>query len=127
MAEYNTTQYIWSLYRYLGEKDSGMLGQMIMPVENLNDELNSKYLITELNSKNCFDFNYSPSEGDNLQIREEYVFKSIKGKPREDLYDYMSFIYRKGKWQEDVYNVFDDKTRKFKSGKFRFFSPEEGN
>lgn len=120
VAEYEKTHYIWGLYHYLGEKYSMMMGQMLMPVESLGRDLNAVNLIKELNSRNCFDFDYWPAIGDNFQIREEYVYKSLRGKQRKELYDYMSFIFRKGKWNEDVYNVFDDKTRKFRKGKVKF-------
>jgi hypothetical protein len=120
VAEYEKTHYVWSLYHYLGAKNSMMMGQMVMPVESLGRDLNAVNLIKELNSRNCFDFDYSPTAGDNFQIREEYVYKSLRGKQRKELYDYMSFIFRKGKWNEDVYNVFDDKTRKFRKGKVKF-------
>lgn len=120
VAEYEKTLYIWSLYHYRGKKESLMMGDIIMPVESLGRDLIAENLLKELNSRNCFDFDYSPTAGDNFQIREEYIYKSIKGKHRKELYDYMSFIFRKGKWKEDVYNVFDDKTRKFKKGKVKF-------
>lgn len=115
-TEYEKTHFIWTLYKYLGEKDSLMMGDMIMPVQSLNEEMTSNFLIEQLNSGNRFDFDYSPSEGDNLQVRKEYIYKSIKGIPRPDLYDYISFIHRNGKWQEDYYDVFSDKIRKFKKG-----------
>lgn len=117
MEEYIKTHYIWTLYKYVGEEESLMMGSMIMPVERLNDDLTAESLTRQLNEKNLFDFDYKPSEGDNLQIREEYIYKSMKGKFRPDLYDYMSFIFRNGKWVEEVYDVFTDKIRKFKTGK----------
>lgn len=119
-AEYEKTHYIWTLYKYLGEKDSLMMGDMILPVESLDEELTSEYILNQLNSKNRFDFQYAPSEGDNLQIRKEYVYKSIKRIPRQDLYDYISFIYRNGQWKEEFYDVFSDKTRQIKRGKVQF-------
>ena len=77
-------------------------GNMVMPVENLGEDLKVDNLMKDMISRNCFDFNNSPAAGDNSQIREEYVYKMIKGKQREDLYDYIPFIFRKGKWKEDV-------------------------
>ena len=116
IEEYKKTHYIWTLYKYVGEKDDLMMGSVIMPVESLNDDLTAEDLTHQLNSTNPFDFDYKASKGDNLQIREEYIYKSMKGKPRADLDDYMSFIFRNGKWAEEVYDVFADKIRKFKTG-----------
>lgn len=114
--EYYKKHFIWTLRRYFGEKETGMLGQMIMPVEKLNEDLTASYLLNQLNSKNLFDFDYSPTEGDNLEIRQDYLYSEVKGFPRQELYNYLSFIFRKGKWVEEVYDVFSDKTRRFKKG-----------
>lgn len=118
--EYEKTHYIWTLYKYLGEKDSLMMGNMVMPVESLDEELTSQYLLQQLNSQNRFDFECSPSEGENLQIRKEYVYKHIRGIQRPDLYDYLSFVYRNCNWKEEVYDVFTDKTKQINKGKVQF-------
>ena len=114
-AEYERTHYLWSLYRYIGGKESLTMGQMILPVESLGENLTSENLLNLLHSGNNFDFDYSPTEGDNLQIRKEYVYQSITGSQRADLYDFMSFN-RDSEWKEEVYDVFSDKIRKFKTG-----------
>lgn len=106
--------------KYLGEKDDMMMGEIVMPVESLGGEMTSEYMLQQLNSNNLFDFEYSPSEGDNLEIRKEYIYKSLRGQSRPDLYDYLSFIYRKGKWVEDHYDFFTDKTRQIRKGKVEF-------
>lgn len=119
-AEYEKTHYIWTLHKYLGEKDSLMMGDMIMPVESLDEQLNSKSVLYQPNLKNRFDFEYAPSEGDNLQIRKQYVYKNIRGILRADLLEYMSFIYRNCQWKEDAYDVFNDKTKQIKRGKVQY-------
>ncbi len=124
-AEYEKTQYIWTLYKYLGEKDDLMMGEIVMPVESLGGEMTSEYLLQQLNSNNRFDFEYSPSEGDNLEVRKEYVYRSLREQHRPELYDYLSFIYRKGKWVEDYYDFFTDKTRQIKKGKVEFKDAQE--
>lgn len=115
-AEYKKTQFIWRLYKYMGKKDGFMLGEMILPVEDLGDQLTSRELITRLNISNLFDFDYTSSKGDNLQICKEYIYKKIKGYQRPELYDFLSFIYKNGKWQEDYYDVFSDRIRRFNMG-----------
>lgn len=119
LEEYEKKNFIWTLYRYMGEKESSTVGEMVMPVEDIDDQLSAGKILHQLNSKKPFDFKYTPSEGDNLQIRQEYVYKSIRAISRPDLYDYMSFIYRNGTWKEEIYNVFTDKIRKFKTGKIK--------
>lgn len=115
--EYLRTSSIWILKKYLGEKDLGMMGNIIGPSDKLNNELSAEYLREELNSKNCFDFNYSPAVGDNLEIRPNYVHHPIRNFKRPGLYDYLSFIYRNRKWEVDHYNVFYDRTRQLIKGK----------
>ncbi|MCC8358366.1 hypothetical protein LA313_00520 [Salinimicrobium sp. ASW11-47] len=124
-ADYEKIHYIWTLYKYIGEKDDMLMGEIVMPVESLGGEMTSEYLLQQLNSNNRFDFEYSPSEGDNLEVRKEYVHKSLSGQQRPDLYDYMSCIYRKGKWEQDYYDFFTDKTRQIKKGKVEFRDEQE--
>ena len=120
ISEYDKTRFIWTLYKFLGEKDDLMMGDMILPVESMGEGLTSDFILQQLNSKKLFDFEYSPSEGDNLEIRKEYLYKSFRGQHRPDLYDYLSFIYRKGEWVEDYYDFFTDKKRPIKKGKVEF-------
>jgi len=40
----------------------------------------------------------------------------MRGSLRTDLYDFMSFLFRDDHWEEDVYDIFSDKIRKFQSG-----------
>ena len=120
--EYTKTHFIWKLNRYLGEKDTGMIGEMVMPLQRLSDDLTIDKLIIELTRNDIFDFEYDPKKGDELIIREEYIYKLIKGQRRPELYEFMSLIYNDGCWQVDFYNVFDDKTRRFKKGIIKFRS-----
>ncbi len=120
--DYTDTHLIWNLNRYLGNKNSGMMGEMIMPLQQLCEEIIADQIILELSKEDIFDFSYTPKEGDNLIIREAYIYKSITGFPRTDLYDYISLIYRNGSWQDDFYNVFSDRTRMIKKGVIKFRS-----
>lgn len=115
--EYEKTRLIWKFYGYIGEKDSIMMGDMIMPVDQMDQDLTTNFLIKQLNSGNSFDFDYSPAQVDNLEIRKEYIYKKEKGQPRRDLYNFISFIYRNRKWKDDVYNVFSDKIKRLNKGK----------
>ena len=85
--DYQKTHFIWTLYKFIGKKDNLKMGDMVMPAEKMDEELTSKYIFQQLNAENHFDVEYSPSEGHNLQIRKEYIYKGIKGNPRPELYD----------------------------------------
>lgn len=100
------------------------MGDMVMPVESLEEKFTSKYILQQLHLENQFDFDYAPMESDSLEIRKEYNYKRIKGISKPDLYNYMSFIYRNGKWEEEVYDVFSDKIRKFKMGVVELYPDE---
>ena len=121
--EYKKTHFVWRLNRYLRKKNSGMMGDMVMPLQRLNEELTVEHLIRELTRKDIFDFEYDPKDGDELIIREEYYYKTVKGYQRPELYEFMSLIYRDGSWQDDYYNIFDNKTRMFKKGVIKFNTP----
>ena len=123
--DYTKTHFIWKLNRYLGKKDSGMMGEMRMPLQRLSEEITTDKLIIELTRKDIFDFEYIPKEGDELIIREEYIYKTIKGKSRPELYDFISLIFRDGSWKDDFYNVFSERTRMFKKGVINFESPTQ--
>ena len=102
------------------KKDSGMMGEMVMPLQRLSEDLTTDNLIIELSRKDIFDFDYNPKEGDELIIREEYIYKAIKGKSRPELYDFMSLIYNAGSWMDDFYDIFSERTRNFKKGEIKF-------
>ncbi len=101
-----------------------MMGEMILPVDQLDQYLTTNLLIKQFNSRNIFDFDYSPTDGDNLEIREEYIYKKVKGEARPDLYNYLSIIFRNGAWIDDVYDVFNDKIKAFKKGKIKYIPQE---
>lgn len=46
--EYEKTQFIWRLYLYIGKKDSLMMGEVIIPVDQLDQDLTSSFLINQL-------------------------------------------------------------------------------
>ncbi|GGB77560.1 hypothetical protein GCM10007424_17030 [Flavobacterium suaedae] len=89
--------YIWQLFRYKGKKkDCFEMGSYKMPQDDIGKGLNDEWVVLNLNIENCFDFDYTPKEGDNLLIRQN-----------EDLSPYMSFIYKSDKWIIDHYYPFD--------------------
>ncbi len=103
--------YIWTLSQFVEYFDSMMEGLMCMPDNCLDENLNSDFVLQELNSHNCFDFDCVPKEGDNLKIR------------RNDAGKYFSYIFRAGKWEANSYDVFCTKTELIDSGKLTIHYP----
>lgn len=107
----------WKLKKYVGHKSSEMDGLMIMPSENLTQELSEKYILKELNRANCFDFDYKPNKGDNLIFEIGWLFNKWGKRVNKKLeYEYSSFIFRDNKWIADSYNAFYEETEVIKEG-----------
>lgn len=112
----NKEVFVWTLYTYKGKLESFMVGMMALPSDKIGkQELSLDYVIHQLNRKNCFDFEYSPKEGDYLIIETETVWN---GK-------IMPFIYRENKWIFDSYNPFTEMTEEIKNGKVVFIDKDE--
>ncbi|HAS40394.1 MAG TPA: hypothetical protein DCS93_07945 [Microscillaceae bacterium] len=76
---------VWSLYK-LGV--SNLMGIFIPPKEALREGLTDKFVLEELNGRNCFDFDYTPSEEDGLIITDL----------KDADHPVMSFAFSEGKW-----------------------------
>ena len=102
---------IWYLSHFLGEKETNLIGKMIMPVAQFDFStlITDDYIVAQLNESNCFDFEYIPKNGDNLIVRQYHNKKE----------EFMSFIFKGAKWTSDYYNVFSGVVRKFNVGKMQ--------
>lgn len=69
----------------------------MFPEDDLGNGLNAEWVALNLNVENCFDFDYTPSEGDNL-----FITQNIELSP------YISFIFKKGEWIIDHYYPFTE-------------------
>lgn len=99
--------YIWHLWKHTGtDENNSMIGQYIFPTEDIGNCLNAEWIILNLNYENCFDFKYTPSEGDNL-----YITQNI------ELSSYISFIFKNGEWTIGHYSPFSDILQLISSGK----------
>ncbi len=87
--------FVWVLYGHYGTESTIALGFMIVPVNSVG-LLTENFVLTQLNTEYCFDFDYEPSVGDNLQ-----VFST--GKDRSG--GYLSFIYQDGTWIAGYHGV----------------------
>lgn len=101
-----STTYKWTLYQYKGTYDSGMDGLFAAPSDMLHEAITNDTMLHELNERNCFDFEYTPSDGDLL-----HVYKDVKNADA-----FLSFIFKTDKWVCDSYNSFDIKTEKLNYG-----------
>lgn len=89
-------RYIWRLFRFVeAYKDCAMLGHYIMPSDSIGNGLDAEWIALNLNCENCFDFDYSPQEGDNLFIQQNVI-----------LGPYISFVFKSGQWIIDHHDPF---------------------
>lgn len=86
--------YRWFLSRFVDTYEPMMEGMYQPPSKELGAGLTEEWVLLNLNCGNCFDFDYTPQEGDNLVMRFE------------DHWHYMSFIFRQGEWVSDRYDGF---------------------
>lgn len=91
----------WVLYEYKGTFASSLEGMLNMPSDKLGKFLTEDFVLSQLNSyNNCFDFDYIPKEGDNLQINFQR---------NSSWTEFLSFIYRKNNWVADSYYTFTER------------------
>lgn len=102
--------YKWRLSRYAGDAQWQMDGMLMESLQKLNEAMKDTDILSELNERNCFDFDYHPQEGDNLELWTE---------PRRN-YAPMSFIFKENQWTISQYNGFTDKTEEFDRGIIKF-------
>lgn len=88
--------FVWSLYRPTGEHWK-IVGKFVRPSSKLGD-LSSEWLEGHLNAGNRFDFPYEPVDGDQFMVR-----RIASGG------QYLSFIFRDGKWIRDQRMPFGDR------------------
>lgn len=100
----------WKLLKYVGDSSCMMDGMIIFPLDSLSKDLTNEKMLLDLNSRNCFDFDYQPQEGDNLLILAPHKYEQ----------EFLSFIFRNEEWVADYYNGFRDETKKINYGTVNF-------
>jgi hypothetical protein len=65
--------------------------------------ITSEIIKEKLNEKTCFEFDYKPTELDNLTLQEDYVYEKIKAINRFSIrgIELTSFTFRNGEWVID--------------------------
>lgn len=98
--------YIWRLFRYIGEDEkNSMIGIYKLPTDNIGNGLDEDWIALNLNVENCFDFDYTPNEGDNIYITQNYPFAP-----------YISFIFKNNEWIVEHYDPFSKITKYLEEG-----------
>ena len=116
LKQNNPSNIIWTLHKYEGTEYLGIDGVLIAPADKLDDLITAEYVKLELNKENCFDFAYSPQEGDYLELK----FQRTNTKAKFDDYKFLPYIFRNGQWTIDSYNSFYEKTVEIRKGKVKF-------
>ncbi len=96
--------YIWRLERTTSN-ELGIEGMYLPPTNDIGNGLNEEFVLKNLTQRNCFDFEYSPIEGDNLEMRSKINSS------------YLSFVFTNGSWIIDHPNPFDYEVEEIHSGK----------
>ncbi len=87
--------YHWYLCKVEAKDDDFLMeGLCEMPSQQIGDGLEEEWVLLNLNCEKCFDFEYTPQEGDNLVIR-------YHKKP-----EFLSFIFKNNIWVADAYDPF---------------------
>lgn len=125
--EYLERNIIWTLDRSAGKEEEEWLeiGSVMMPTGKLTDEITEDYVMEQLNTRNPFDFEYTPIDGDCLNIRFNYTNRKFRQKYNNLHYRYLSFIFRKGEWTPDFNIPFGEKFEIIFEGKIRIEKVEE--
>jgi hypothetical protein len=100
--------FTWSLWKYLGSRQSTLTGKIKIPKKNLGSGISEKAICKQLNSAiHSFDFDYTPRERDTLHIKVPDLEKD---------FHYFSLIFRDGVWQYGRNPAFASTEEKIASG-----------
>lgn len=118
---------IWTLDRSAGklEEEWMEIGSIMMPTGKLTDDITEDYVMEQLNTRNPFDFDYQPIDGDCLNIRFTYKNRKFRQKYSNLTMRYLSFIFREGAWTPDFNIPFGEKFEIIFQGKIRIQEAEE--
>ncbi len=89
----------------------------MLPAEDLGMGLTEAYVLSQLNTKNCFDFDYTPIQGDELTI------EAPTGMYRD--HRFMAFEYDNMGWRTFFPHVSPDPTSPISNGKLKIIGSKE--
>jgi hypothetical protein len=79
----------WILKRFKGSRRSSIMGERKAPNSDLGEEITLEDIAFEMNSRNCFDFDYVPEELDCFHLENGLIGRDSQ---------FFSLIYKKRKW-----------------------------
>ncbi len=88
-GDLNKADTIWTLTRFVGLSELEIMGSIMPPSDVFDNGISSDKLLAQMNSGNCFDFDYIPSEKDSLHVSSQ-----------KSGYEYFKLIFKDGKWQK---------------------------
>lgn len=102
--------YTWTLTRLVGLKKSLIRGKIVLPEKDLGSGLTVENMLRQLENDQVFDFDYSPSENDCLEISAPMAEHKIR---------YFKLLYKDGGWTEGSNPAFISITSQVAEGKIR--------
>lgn len=96
----------WELHSYHEDQDVLVVGEPLFPIMLTAQDLKNKDVILSLlNQKNCFDFDYTPKSKDRLL----FILKNINGEPLDYQSEYIfhGFSYNGKKWKHEDFDSFE--------------------
>jgi hypothetical protein len=115
--EFDADTYYWTLLRFVGQEETDEKGRIMMPAFEIGNGLNYISVLNELNTRNCFDFDFIPQEADEIKIH--------KG---SNYLHYISFYFRKDSWHFGRSSVsFGNIFNTISEGKVNFLNQETNN
>lgn len=103
--------YTWTLTKYLGQNNSGLMGKIVIPKKDLENGITVDAILEQLNTiTTSFDFEYIPSERDCLDISIPHPAERLR---------YFRVIYLEGIWKEGGNNIFNSDIEVIAKGKIR--------
>ena len=112
---YYSKRIIWNLVKWIdtedypykeieGDERNGIRYQEVaeQTVSKING-IKDEFIKDKLNKENCFQFDFTPSELDNLTLRSDYKFNEIKAikQSYSRTLQYISLSYKNGIWVID--------------------------
>jgi hypothetical protein len=101
--------YCWRLHKGVAT-NSYEIGRYILPTSHIGKGLSNEFVLQHLNASpaTCFDFDYTPNEGDYLEIF-----------PFHERHFYLAFIFFQNAWKADHYSGYRFDHTRFKEGKVK--------
>ncbi len=96
---------VWTLSRLVYKTRPNRIGKFLFPSAELGEGLDAESIVKQLNEQDCFDFEYTPVEGDCLKIQQNFI-----GSP------FISFLFREGAWRVDWYKPFTAEVKLLQDG-----------